>query len=179
MYTISLSKSCIIEFTDELTHLNCVKSVQIQSFFWSVFPCIRTEYRKIRTRKSSVFGHFSRSVNVTIFSQCSHFILQKTKDFLVFSRGTKWKHWSKIDWQNYFGSIESECLVNFWSEFSHISNKYENSFTKVSRLLLRNLYFQLKYGKIHNKKSRYLDPFYAMTFFSYFYVCFFHSIQIL
>ena len=30
-------------------------------FFWSVFSCIRTEYRKIPTRKNSVFGHFSRS----------------------------------------------------------------------------------------------------------------------
>ena len=28
----------------------CVKSVQIRSFFWSVFSCIRT-------RKNSVFGH--------------------------------------------------------------------------------------------------------------------------
>ena len=34
---------------------HCVKSVQIRSFFWS-------EYRKIRTRKNFVFGHFSRSV---------------------------------------------------------------------------------------------------------------------
>ena len=33
---------------------HCVKSVQIRSFFWSVFSCIRT-------RKDSVFGHFSRS----------------------------------------------------------------------------------------------------------------------
>ena len=32
-----------------------MKSVQLQSFFWS-------EYRKIRTRKNSVFGHFSRNV---------------------------------------------------------------------------------------------------------------------
>ena len=31
-------------------------------FFWSLFLCIRTKYRKIRTRKNSVFGHFSRSV---------------------------------------------------------------------------------------------------------------------
>ena len=49
-----------------------VKSVQIRSFFWSVFSCIWTEYgdllinlriqseyRKIRTRNNSVFGHFS------------------------------------------------------------------------------------------------------------------------
>ena len=43
-----------------ITH--CVKSVQIRSYFWSVFSCIRIEYRKIRTRNNSVFGHFSRSV---------------------------------------------------------------------------------------------------------------------
>ena len=33
----------------------CVKSVQIWSFFWSVFSCIRT-------RKNSVFGHFSLAI---------------------------------------------------------------------------------------------------------------------
>ena len=42
---------------------HCVKSVQIRSFFWSVFFCIRTEYRKIRIRNNSVFEHFSRSVS--------------------------------------------------------------------------------------------------------------------
>ena len=30
-------------------------------FFCSVFSCVRTEYRKIRTRTNSIFGHFSRS----------------------------------------------------------------------------------------------------------------------
>ena len=39
----------------------CVKSIQIRRFFWSVFSRIRTEYGKIRTRKNSVYGHFSRS----------------------------------------------------------------------------------------------------------------------
>ena len=39
-----------------------MKSVQIQSFSWSLFPCIQSKYRKIRTRKNFVFGHFSRSV---------------------------------------------------------------------------------------------------------------------
>ena len=49
----------------------CVKSVQIRSYFWSVFSRIRTEYEvslriqsecgKIRTRNNSVFGHFLRS----------------------------------------------------------------------------------------------------------------------
>ena len=41
---------------------HCVKSVQIRSFFWSVFSIIQSECGKIRTRKTSVFGHFSRSV---------------------------------------------------------------------------------------------------------------------
>ena len=50
---------------------NCVKSVQIRSYFWSIFPRIWTEYEvslliqsecgKIRTRNNSVFGHFSCS----------------------------------------------------------------------------------------------------------------------
>ena len=38
--------------------VNCVKSVQIQSFFWSVFSRIQAKYGKIRTRKNSIFGHF-------------------------------------------------------------------------------------------------------------------------
>ena len=28
---------------------HCVKSVQIQSYFWSVFSCIRTEYGDLRS----------------------------------------------------------------------------------------------------------------------------------
>ena len=52
----------------------CVKSVQIWSFFWSVFSAfglnadiysvncrIQPECGKIRTRKNTVFGHFSQS----------------------------------------------------------------------------------------------------------------------
>ena len=34
---------------------HCVKSVQIRSYFWSVFSCIRIEYRKMRTRNNFVF----------------------------------------------------------------------------------------------------------------------------
>ena len=53
---------------------HCVKSAQVRNFFWSVFSCIRTEYRdllckypySVRTQenteqKNSVFEHFSRS----------------------------------------------------------------------------------------------------------------------
>ena len=44
-----------------LVNHHCVKSVQIPSFLWPLFSCVRTEYWKIWTRKNSVFGHFSRS----------------------------------------------------------------------------------------------------------------------
>ena len=50
-------------------YIYCVKSLPIRSFFWSVFSCIRTEYRdllrkyrKIRTRKNCVFGHFHAAI---------------------------------------------------------------------------------------------------------------------
>ena len=51
---------CIASTSLAVQH--CVKSAQIRSFFWSVFSCILTEYRKIRARKNSVFG--------TLFTQC-------------------------------------------------------------------------------------------------------------
>ena len=63
---------------------HCVKSVQIQSYFWSVFSCIQTvnlhiqyKFRKIRTRNNSIFGHFSCS---GCTSMCEHV----TKTTLVF-----------------------------------------------------------------------------------------------
>ena len=46
-------------FGDNSQHLHLVKSVQVRSYFWSVFSCIQSEYRKIWTRNNSVFGHFS------------------------------------------------------------------------------------------------------------------------
>ena len=40
---------------------HCMKSVEILSYFLSVFSCIQSEYKKIRTRNNFVFGHVSRS----------------------------------------------------------------------------------------------------------------------
>ena len=60
-------------FQLRFTYLHCVKSIQIRSFFWSVFSRIRTEYweilririqskcGKIRIKKNSVFEHFRAS----------------------------------------------------------------------------------------------------------------------
>ena len=57
-----------------MVHMHCVKIVQMLSYFWSVFSCIRTEYgdllrkslysvqyRKTWARNNSLFGYFSRS----------------------------------------------------------------------------------------------------------------------
>ena len=49
------------EFLIFFESIHCVQGVQIRSFFWSVFSRIRTECGKIRARKNSAFGHFSRS----------------------------------------------------------------------------------------------------------------------
>ena len=57
---------------------HCVKSVQIRSFFRSAFSRIQSEYGKIRTRKNSVFGHFSHSA-----SPCNSDIRQKFPDNLI------------------------------------------------------------------------------------------------
>ena len=73
----------------KITSLHCVKSVHIRIFFWSIFSSIRIEYRKIRTRENSVFGHFSRSVVlcsslVLLTSKVSKFVVFPGTYFLIF-----------------------------------------------------------------------------------------------
>ena len=63
-----------------------MKNVQIRSYFWSVLSCIQSKYRKIRTRNNSVFGHFSRSVEVS--SSASYFLIDKKHLVMIFDR---WK----------------------------------------------------------------------------------------
>ena len=57
-------------------------SVQIRSCFWFVFFCIRTEYRKIRTRDNSVFGHFSRSESSKMICAPSSNSISRLYDFI-------------------------------------------------------------------------------------------------
>ena len=88
-------------------YMSTAWSVQIRSFFSSVFCRFRTEYReisvslriqaereKIQTRKNSVFGHFSSSVSL-LWS-----VHSKTKNELEPS-GTSWNElsttWNKIE----------------------------------------------------------------------------------
>ena len=85
----NLSKLLILQLIQR------VKSVQIRSFFRSVFSCIhsvfscnlliQSEYRKIRTRKNSVFGYFSHS---GIFSICD----KRTLVVIINECKTVWGH---------------------------------------------------------------------------------------
>ena len=70
----------------------------------------QSEYRKIRTRKNSFFGNFSRSVflicynfkltHLPILAQCSISTppekRQKNFRFLTFSRGIEMEHCAKV-----------------------------------------------------------------------------------
>ena len=60
--------SCANEAYSDLTSwifdaVQGAKSAQIPRFFWPVFSCIRTEYRKIRTRKTPYLDTFLAVVN--------------------------------------------------------------------------------------------------------------------
>ena len=65
-----------------LLELTLREKIPGTKFFWSIFSRIRIEYKlklriqseygKIRTRKSSVSGHFSRSANIFIKNLESH-----------------------------------------------------------------------------------------------------------
>ena len=98
------------------TELNFIlrESVQIRSFFWSRFSYIRTEYgnlriqsvyRKIRTRKNSVFGHFSHNIDTF------NLVLIKTHK------------WTRNDFTNVFIHIPCNKVWEYQNELSKIRNK--------------------------------------------------------
>ena len=55
---------------------------KIYFYFWSVFSCVQSEYRKIRTRNNSVFRHFSRSACLVFW-----YVFFIFKSFCVISCG--------------------------------------------------------------------------------------------
>ena len=56
----NIQRSCTIFPIMIKAYPHCAKSVKIRSFFWSVLSYIQSEYGKVRTRKNSVCGNFSR-----------------------------------------------------------------------------------------------------------------------
>ena len=50
-------------YLNESSRVHCVKSVQMRSFFWSVFSCIRTEYgdllcKSVVVAKNEIFNRY-------------------------------------------------------------------------------------------------------------------------
>ena len=60
-----------------LKFLQCVKSVQIPSYFWSVFSCIRTEYGNLREYFWSVFSPNTGKYGpeITVYLDTFHAVL--------------------------------------------------------------------------------------------------------
>ena len=106
--------------------IHCVKSVQIWSFFWYVFSYILSEYRKIRTGKKSVFGHFSRSyyLKKTWKPVICYLKFQNSRSSKKKKKKTTtdvWQYitftiivmnWFPMYWLNYL-----QCTVNTWCTF--------------------------------------------------------------
>ena len=72
-----------------------MKSFQIRSYFWSVFPCIRTEYGDLLRK----FGYFSRSETISQSNNSSfQYTGLKNRIFQNSSHGLnkKWKQWSSF-----------------------------------------------------------------------------------
>ena len=111
-----------------------MKRVQIQSFFWSVFYGvnlrIQSDYRKIRTRNSSVFENFSRSV-----TKSKSLILSSKKTFFsdFINSELKQSPMTVFRWLRY---IKKGVLKNF-AKFTGKHLCQSLFFNKVDATLLK------------------------------------------
>ena len=121
----------------------CVKNVQIWSFFWSVFSCIWTEYRKMQTRKNSVFGHFS-------LLYAGHFSLLYAVNSYLKEFCTEEFHCIELDsgwtWNNH---LITELFPN---DNLHLNRK---GYEKLSKLIIgKTESFQITIRHQNSKVSR-------------------------
>ena len=104
--------------------MHCVKSVQIRSFFWSVFSRIRTEYEKIRTRKNSVFGHISHSDGLQHARIVAPIKSQQLSTFLLLWTASKLKRFFQekmIWWKKQLLNLVRK-KINIWLNMSKRSS---------------------------------------------------------
>ena len=110
--SIWLSSLLLIDAEYLLSKEHCVKIVWKRSYFWSVFSYIWTEYgdsrsnlriqseyRKIRTRNNSVFGHFSRSGSLLLNETASSKLQQQLIVNLLMAASDNY-HFTKITHEN-------------------------------------------------------------------------------
>ena len=75
-----------------------MKSVQIHSFFWSSFSCIRSELGKTLTRKNFIFGQFSHSETQRRIQNPINHIAKESKNFVFLDQGNR-KKTPNIPWK--------------------------------------------------------------------------------
>ena len=121
----------VLNYTSKTTH--CVKSVQIRSFFWSVFSRIWTEYRdtkylsvfsanagKCGPEKTSYLDNFHAVTFSEVFSGQPLLILlhQKVQAFEIvpnlFTKRTAWKTSSTSE--SYSGPCQTYLIKFFWKQ---------------------------------------------------------------
>ena len=56
----STSKKSVLNILDTFIIIHCVKSVQIRSFFWSVFSFIQTEYGDVDQKNLRIWTLFTQ-----------------------------------------------------------------------------------------------------------------------
>ena len=95
----------LLDSNDDFIH--CVKSVPIRSFFWS-------ECEKIRTRKNSVFGHFSRS-------DCVKILMMFIKSIVTY---VKSKTLLKINFMQFNFMLKYFIVISFWEIFENVTPTY-------------------------------------------------------
>ena len=116
-------------------NIHCVKSVQIRSFFWSVFPCIRTEYRKLRTRKNSAYGHFSRSYFLGIFQKLFKVIA------VANSGNTNCRNRMNLSFSTFFHFLQLIILY-----IKHSSKMFSEVYSEPSRIPMTELFAKIVGG---------------------------------
>ena len=109
---------------------HCVKGVQIRSYFWSVFSCIQSEYRKMRTRNNSVFGHFSRNdIQRYIRNLVNHLRWNFSRNKLTDSWKAPIRCLTLIPSVKYFRkNLHLRCLTQISSIFAKSSIEVWNGF---------------------------------------------------
>ena len=134
---------------------HCLKGVQLWRFFWSVFSSIQFEYRKMRTRKNSILGHFSRSV-LAFYEHIHLGPNQSLRHLLCFSSRCKdlirAHPWSKNnlinDWENIIAYWEN--VIGYWENIIAYWEKSERSEALLNKFGL----FQKQLGNLGGGNSR-------------------------
>ena len=124
-----------------------MKSVQMRSLSWSVFSRIWTEYRekcrKIRTRKNSVFGHFSRSVSKQNISYTMKSVISLSSHVTFYKRFSFTLNY--IRFLSVFGTLR--VAVNQISQDPVCTPRRHNECASLDNVLQRSMINQYSSNK--------------------------------